>query len=111
FVALADALNRLKKTGAVGKIPLKDFVAATSVGLVDTTPMLDLVYEEDSQAEVDMNVVMTASGEFIEIQGTAEKATFDKTQMNMLLELAEKGIKELIAYQKNLLKDIVWEKA
>jgi len=110
FIALADALSRLNKAGVVNKIPLKDFVAATSVGIVDAVPILDLAYEEDVRAEVDMNIVMTSGGEFIEIQGTAEKETFDKAQMNMLLELAEKGIKELIDYQKNLLKDIAWEK-
>jgi len=109
FVALADALNRLNKSGVLDRIPLKDYVAATSVGIVDGTPLLDLVYEEDVRAEVDMNIVMTGKGEFIEIQGTAEKESFDKAQMNMLLELAEKGIKELIDYQKKLLKDMVWE--
>ncbi|MDD5044659.1 MAG: ribonuclease PH [Candidatus Omnitrophica bacterium] len=109
FIALADALNRIYKSGVINKIPLKDYVAATSIGIVDGTPLLDLAYEEDVRAEVDMNIVMTADGEFIEIQGTAERETFDKTQMNMLLELAEKGIKELVSYQKKLLKDIAWE--
>jgi len=109
FIALADALNRLYKTGTVKKIPLKDYVAATSVGIVDGTPLLDLSYEEDVRADVDMNIVMTGDGEFIEIQGTAEKETFDKPQMNMLLELAEKGIKELAGYQRKSLKDIAWQ--
>ncbi|MCM8770320.1 MAG: ribonuclease PH, partial [Candidatus Omnitrophica bacterium] len=108
FVALVDALNRLYKSGVLGKIPLKDFVAATSVGIVDGVALLDLSSEEDMRAEVDMNVVMTAGSKFIEIQGTGEKETFDKAQMDMLLALAEKGIKELIDYQKNLLKDIPW---
>jgi ribonuclease PH len=107
FVALVDALNRLKKEGKIFKIPIRDFVAAISVGIVNQELILDLTYEEDSQAEVDMNVVMTASGEFIEIQGTSERKTFTKEQMDKLLVLAKKGIFELIDLQRNLLKDIL----
>jgi ribonuclease PH len=107
FLALADALYKLKKDGLIKKIPVKDFVAATSVGILNGETLLDLTYEEDSKAEVDMNVVMTAEGEFIEIQGTAERKTFNKEQADQLLTLAKKGIAELIDIQKNLLKDIL----
>ncbi len=107
FIALADALNKLKKGGLINKIPVKDFVAATSVGMVNADLLLDLTYEEDSKAEVDMNIVMTGAGEFIEIQGTAERKTFNKDQADKLLTLAKKGIAELIDIQRNLLKDIL----
>jgi len=107
FLALADALNKLKKDGLLNKIPVKDFVAATSVGIVNGDLLLDLNYEEDSKAEVDMNIVMTGAGEFIEIQGTAERKTFNKEQADKLLTLAKKGIAELIDIQRNLLKDIL----
>ena len=106
FLALSDALNKLKKDGLIRKIPLRDFVAATSVGIVNGEMMLDLAYEEDSKADVDMNIVMTSKGEFIEIQGTAERKTFDKQQMDKLLRLAEEGISKLIDLQKNLLKNV-----
>jgi ribonuclease PH len=107
FVALVDALNKLKKEGKISKVPVKDFVAAISVGILNQELILDLTYEEDSQADVDMNVVMTGSDEFIEIQGTSEKKTFNKEQMDKLLVLAKKGIFELIDIQRNLLKDII----
>jgi ribonuclease PH len=107
FIALADALNKLKKDGAIRGIPLRDFVAATSVGIVAGEMLLDLAYEEDSRADVDMNIVMTSKGEFIEIQGTAERKTFDRKQMDRLLELAEKGISGLIELQRSLLKDVL----
>jgi ribonuclease PH len=107
FLALVDALNKLKKDGIINKIPIKDFVAATSVGIVNGNVLLDLVYEEDSKAEVDMNIVMTGQGEFIEIQGTAERRTFNKEQMDKLLALAKSGIEELINIQRNLLKGIL----
>lgn len=107
FIALVDALNKLKKDGILNKIPIKDFVAATSVGIVNSGLLLDLTYEEDSKAEVDMNIVMTGRGEFIEIQGTAERKTFNKEQMDKLLGLAKKGIEELIAIQQGHLKDIL----
>ncbi len=107
FIALADALNKLKKGGLLNKIPVKDFVAATSVGIVNGELLLDLTYEEDSKAEVDMNIVMTGEGEFIEIQGTAERKTFNKDQADKLLTLAKKGIEELVDIQRNLLKDIL----
>ena len=107
FIALVDALNKLKKERFFNKIPIKDFVAATSVGIIKGDVMLDLSYEEDSQADVDMNIVMTGKGEFIEIQGTAERKTFTKEQMDKLLVLAKSGIEDLIDSQRNLLKDIL----
>ena len=107
FLALSDALNKLKKDGLIRDIPLRDFVAATSVGIVNGEMMLDLAYEEDSKADVDMNVVMTSKGEFIEIQGTAERQTFDRKQMDGLLDLAKSGIEQLIATQKEILKGIL----
>lgn len=106
FIALADALNKLKKDGIIRNVPLRDFVAATSVGIVGAELMLDLAYVEDSKADVDMNVVMTSGGEFIEIQGTAEKKTFGKGEMDKLLKLAEDGILGLIDLQRSLLKDV-----
>ncbi len=106
FIALADALNKLKKDGIIRNVPLRDFVAATSVGIVGGEMMLDLAYVEDSKADVDMNVVMTSGGEFIEIQGTAEKKTFGKGEMDKLLKLAEDGISGLIDLQRSLLKDV-----
>lgn len=107
FIALVDALNKMKKDGLIKEIPVKDFVAAISVGILNNNLLLDLTYEEDSQAEVDMNVVMTSKGEFIEIQGTAERKAFNKEEMDKLLTLAEKGIEELIDIQRNFLKDIL----
>ena len=107
FIALVDALNKLKKNGSISAIPIKDFVAATSVGMHRGELMLDLAYEEDSQADLDMNIVMTGKGEFIEIQGTAERKTFTKEQMDKLLALAKTGIEGLIVIQRELLKGIV----
>jgi ribonuclease PH len=101
FIALADALEKMKKDGLIAKVPLKDFVAATSVGILNGEVLLDLTYDEDSKAEVDMNVVMTGKGEFIEIQGTAERAAFSKQQMDKMLELAKKGISDLIDLQRS----------
>ncbi len=107
FVALCLGLEKIKKNGLINKIPVRDFVAATSVGMLNGELILDLNYAEDSQAQVDMNIVMTGKGEFIEIQGTAERSTFTKEEMNSLLDLAKKGIEELIAQQKNILKGIL----
>jgi len=106
FIALVDCLDTMKKKGMIQRIPITEFVAATSVGIVDGAMLLDLTYEEDSKAEVDMNVVMVSSGDFVEVQGTAERKPFSKTQMDKLLELAKKGINELIKMQKDLLKDV-----
>ena len=107
FIALVDALNKLKEDGLIDEIPVKDYVAAASVGIFKDELILDLAYEEDSQADVDMNIVMTGKGEFIEIQGTSEKKTFNKSKMDKLLDLAKKGIEELVDAQKKLLKDII----
>lgn len=107
FVALAECFAKLKNNGIVETIPLKEFVAATSVGIVNGHAMLDLAYEEDSKADVDMNVVMTSAHAFIEIQGTGERTTFDSEQMDALLRLARKGIEELIDLQKAALKNVL----
>jgi ribonuclease PH len=103
WVALALALRRLVEYGAIKSLPLRDYVAATSVGLVSGEPRVDLTYEEDSQAEVDMNIVMTGKGRFVEIQATAEKTPFDDSQMNQLLDLGRIAIRELVAIQKGFL--------
>lgn len=100
YVALADAIAALKAAGVVPGEPLLPPVAAVSVGLIDGHVCLDLPYEEDSRAEVDMNVVMTDSGEFVEIQGTGEHNTFGRAQLGELLNYAEKGCRELLAAQK-----------
>ena len=100
FVALAAALKQLLQFKAIKTMPLRDYVAATSVGLVGGVPMLDLCYEEDSRADVDMNVVLTGGGRFIEVQATAEHAPFDTAQMNSLIELARAGIQSLVDVQK-----------
>lgn len=102
FVALVLAMDRLRQQGALKNIPVVDYVAATSVGVVKNTPLLDLAYEEDSAAEVDMNVVKTGSGKFIEIQGTAETDPFDRAALDALLALADKGISDLVAKQREL---------
>ncbi|MCG8431186.1 MAG: ribonuclease PH [Candidatus Omnitrophica bacterium] len=107
FIALVDAFNTLKKRHLINTLPVDDFVAATSVGIVEGTAMLDLAYEEDSKAEVDMNVVMTGSGELIEVQGTAERKPFTRQQMDDLLKLAEKGIGDLIELQRKALKGLL----
>jgi ribonuclease PH len=90
------------KFGVLKRSPIRDYVAATSVGMVGGVPMLDLCYQEDSQAEVDMNVVMTGSGQFVELQATAEKTAFDDSQLGSLIALARVGIAELIVVQKSL---------
>lgn len=103
FVALWDALNWLKKEGKITSWPIRNFVAATSVGIVDERPLLDLTYEEDSKASVDINVVMTSEGKFIEVQGTGELHPFTKSEMDKLIGLAKKGIEELIAILREVL--------
>ena len=107
FVALVDALAKIKKKGLISKIPIKDYVAATSVGMVNGSLLLDLCYDEDSKAEVDMNVIMTGSGKFIEIQGTAERQPFAKEDMDKMLGLAKIGIDELFSVQRKLVGDIL----
>ena len=103
FIALADALHTLRENGRITSLPLKDFVAATSIGLAEGEVVLDLCYAEDSIADVDMNVVMTGAGKYIEIQGTAEESPFDRSQLESMLQLAGTGIRELIAIQRKLL--------
>lgn len=100
YIALALAVKKLLKNGVMTVDPLTDTVAAVSVGIFKGQPVLDLPYEEDSAADMDMNVVMVGSGKFVEVQGTAEKDPFSKKDMDKLLKLAEKGIKELKAIQK-----------
>jgi len=99
-IALSSALRQLVKFGAIKKSPVRDFVAAVSVGIVGGVPMLDLCYQEDSRAEVDMNIVMTGSGLFVEVQATAEKTPFDDAQLAALLALGRRGIEELVTAQK-----------
>ncbi len=100
FVAAQDAVNKLLASGAITQSPIRDHVAAISVGIVGGTPLLDLEYTEDSACDTDMNVVMTGAGNFVEVQGTAEGAAFSRAEMNDLLALAEQGIAELVALQK-----------
>jgi ribonuclease PH len=104
FVAMALAIEQLTRFKAIKKRPLVDYVAATSVGIVNGEPMMDLCYEEDSQADVDMNVVMTGSGRFIELQATAEHRTFDHAQMASLIALAQVGISDLVEAQKRVVQ-------
>jgi len=100
FVALHDALAQLERRGLIAQSPVRDFVAAVSVGVYEGVPILDLDYDEDSGCDTDMNVVMTGSGGFVEIQGTAEGEPFSQAQMDALVVLAQRGIRELIAKQK-----------
>lgn len=106
FVALVDAVNNLMEQENLERFPIKNHVAAISAGIVEGGCLLDLCYEEDSRAEVDMNIVMTDQGEFIEIQGTGEEATFSKNDLLELLRLGEKGNIELIQMQKEILGDL-----
>src|SRR4051794_6863585 len=103
YVALADAVAHLKAEGALPGDPLTGSVAAVSVGVIDDEPRLDLPYEEDVRAETDMNVVMTGTGSFVEVQGTAEGAPFDRAMLDSLLVLAEKGCSDLTAIQQQAL--------
>jgi ribonuclease PH len=103
YAALALAVNALVQSGAVHRNVWRAAVAAVSVGVVQKEPMLDLCYQEDSQAEVDLNLVMNARGQYVEVQGTAEGQPFERAVMGELLNLAEKGIRELLAAQKTAL--------
>ena len=100
FVALALALEKMRERETIKTIPLADYVAAISVGIVDGEPLLDLAYEDDSRAEVDMNVVKTGNGRFIEVQGTAEAMPFGRDALDQLLDLADQGITQLIEKQR-----------
>jgi ribonuclease PH len=104
FVALCLALNKLKREKKLKELPVHNFIAAVSVGIVKGAACLDLNYDEDSTAEVDMNVVMTDAGEFVEVQGTAEQEPFSRARMDEMLELALKGINSIILKQKEILR-------
>jgi ribonuclease PH len=107
FVALALAFEKLRERDWIKTIPLTDYVAATSVGIVDGEALLDLAYEDDSRAEVDMNIVKTGDGRFIEVQGTAEALPFGRDALNQLLDLADLGIRELVAKQRDIIGHLV----
>jgi ribonuclease PH len=107
FICLSDALRYALRNGLIERTPLKDYLAAISVGVVRGQPMVDLCYTEDSIAEVDMNVVMTGSGKFVEIQGTAEGLPFSKGALDSLVQLAEEGINTLISMQKRSIEEDV----
>ena len=107
FVALVLALQRMRELAMIRDLPIVDYVAATSVGIVDGAALLDLAYDEDSRAEVDMNFVKTGQGKFIELQGTAEGQPFDRRALDALMELADAGIKQLIEIQRSIVGDAV----
>jgi ribonuclease PH len=107
FVALALALETMKQRDMIRTLPLTDYVAATSVGIVDGELLLDLAYEDDSRAEVDMNIVKTGDGRFIEVQGTAEAIPFGREALNRLLDLAETGIRQLIEKQRAIVGHLI----
>jgi ribonuclease PH len=102
FVALVLALQKLREQEALKAMPISDYVAATSVGIIDGTAMLDLAYEEDSRAEVDMNIIKTGNGRFIEVQGTAEGKPFDRDNLDGLIDLAGAGITALVGLQREI---------
>lgn len=109
FVAVAEAIYKLHKDGLIKKMPIQNFVSAISVGIVDNECLLDICYEEDSNAQVDMNIIMTDRCEFVEVQGTGEERPFSRNDLNKLLELGEKGNKELIRIQRAALGEIADE--
>lgn len=106
FIAMADACNKLLVEGKLTTMPIEAFIAATSVGIIDNVPKLDLNYDEDSQAKVDMNIVMTNEGKYVEIQGTGEESPFNEEELASLLNLGKNGILELIKYQQEVLGNI-----
>ncbi|WP_436513103.1 ribonuclease PH [Clostridium thermobutyricum] len=109
FIALVDAVNKIHKEKPFKVYPIRNFVAATSVGIVNGEKVIDLCYEEDSTAKVDMNIIGTEDGEFVEIQGTGEESPMTRQELNELLDLGEKGLKQMITIQKNALKmDALW---
>jgi ribonuclease PH len=107
FVALALAIEKMRERDLIRTIPLSDYVAATSVGIVDGEPLLDLAYEDDSRADVDMNIVKTGDGRFIEVQGTAEAMPFGRDALNTLLDLADLGIAQLVEKQRAIVGHLV----
>ena len=109
FIALVDAVNKIHKQKSFKVYPIRKFVCATSVGIVGEEKLLDLCYEEDSNAKVDMNIIGTDDGQFVEIQGTGEEAPFTRSELNEILDLGEKGIKQIMQLQKDCLKmDALW---
>jgi len=107
FVAMVEAFAWMKGQGMIRSFPFDEWVAAVSVGVVKGEERLDLKYEEDSQAAVDMNLVMTDTGKFIEVQGTAEGAPFDRARMNRLMDLGAIGVRQMIGHQREALKDLI----
>ena len=107
FVALVLALNKLKESGMIKAVPVQDHVAATSVGVVGGTAMLDLAYDEDSRADVDMNIVKTGDGRFIEVQGTAEGPPFERRALDELMALADAGVRDLVDIQRSVIGRIL----
>jgi ribonuclease PH len=107
FIALIELFIKLKSIGIVKDIPIADYISAVSVGIVDKNICLDIDYEEDSKAEVDMNFVMTGTGRFVEIQGTAEEVPFSRALLNKMIDLATKGINEIIKKQKDILGEVI----
>lgn len=109
FIAMVDAVNKLHKRKPFKVYPIRSFLAATSVGIVNGEKVLDLCYAEDSKAKVDMNIIMTEEGKIVEIQGTGEESPFERSELNELLDIGEKGIKQMIHMQKEALKmDALW---
>lgn len=106
FVAMVDALVRLRSAGLIDRMPVTDYLAAISVGIVDGVPLLDLAYSEDSRAEVDLNLVMTGRGQVVEVQGTGEGGPFSRSQLDQLLDLASGGVRQLIDMQRAALGDL-----
>ncbi len=106
YIAMVEAMGKLLRQEAIEKMPIHDFLAATSVGIIDGIPLLDLNYIEDSQAKVDMNIVMTGNGKFVEIQGTGEESPFSPEELQQLLSLAGQGVQQLIAIQKDVVGDL-----
>ena len=107
FVAMVLALGKMKQQDLIRAVPVEDYIAATSVGIVGGMPLLDLAYEEDSKADVDMNIVKTGDGRFVEVQGTAESEPFDRDALAGLLELADRGIAQLVAKQREIVGSIL----
>ena len=110
FVALMEALIKMRETGQIKEIPVSEYLAAVSVGIVNGVPMLDLCYEEDAAASVDMNLVMTESEQLVEIQGSGEEATFSLEEMSQMMNMARDGIAQLVAFQKDTINEIYREK-
>ncbi|MFH1504845.1 MAG: ribonuclease PH [Candidatus Omnitrophota bacterium] len=107
FISLADCINKISKERVIGEVCITNFLGAISVGILKGELLLDLNYNEDCGAEVDMNIIMKGSGEFIEVQGTGEQSSFSQQELNSLLDLGRKGIEQIIDIEKNLFKDLI----